>query len=147
MFVLHTQQDTVFNTITTPLGDELTWRWEEQMSALLTEFSWEKKDRILETLRELFSEEWNKKNIKKAPKALKDELGELVSLNKKQLIFTRPATDETPTLAIIWWPWGHGATYSMRIKILDTTYNVTELHQAQASLMTKLIKRIMVNLN
>ncbi|WP_085300584.1 hypothetical protein [Cognaticolwellia mytili] len=143
----YTQQDLAFNTITTPLGDELTWRWEEQMSALLAEFSWEKKDRILATLRELFSEEWNKKNIKKAPKTLKEELGELASLNKEQLIFTRPASDKTPTLAVIWWPWGHGATYSMRIKVLDTTYSAAELQQAQASLMTKLIKRIMVNLN
>lgn len=143
----YTQQDLAFNTITTPLGDELTWRWEEQMSALLAEFSWEKKDRILATLRELFSEEWNKKNIKKAPKTLKEELGELASLNKEQLIFTRPASDKTPTLAVIWWPWGHGATYSMRIKVLDTTYSAAELQQAQASLMTKLIKRIMANLN
>lgn len=143
----YTQQDLAFNTITTPLGDELTWRWEEQMSALLAEFSWEKKDRILATLRELFSEEWNKKNIKKAPKTLKEELGELASLNKEQLIFTRPASDKTPTLAVIWWPWGHGATYSMRIKVLDTTYSAAELQQAQASLMTKLIKRIIVNLN
>ncbi len=142
MFVSHTQQDAQFNIITAPLGDELNWRWEEQMSALLTEFSWEKKDRILVTLRELLSEEWNNKNIKKAPKSLKDELGELINLNKKQLIFTRPATDETPALAVIWWPWGHGATYSMRIKILTSTYNDLELQQAQASLLTKIFRRI-----
>jgi hypothetical protein len=147
MFVSHTQQDTVFNAVTIPLGDQLTWRWEENISALLTEFSWEKKDSILTTLRELFSEEWDKKNIKKAPKSLKDELGEFTRLTKEQLIFTRSASDETPTLAVIWWPWGHGATYSMRIKVLDTTYSAVELQQAQASLMTKLIKRIMTNLN
>ena len=129
------QQDTIFSTITSPLGDELTWRWEEKQSALLTEFSWEKKDRLLTVLRALFTEEWHKKNIKKAPKAVKDELGELVNLSKQQLIFTRPASEETPALALIWWPWGHGATYSMRIKILNSNYDDAALKQGQASLI------------
>ncbi len=136
------QQDTIFSTITSPLGDELTWRWEEKQSALLTEFSWEKKDRLLTVLRALFTEEWHKKNIKKAPKAVKDELGELVNLSKQQLIFTRPASEETPALALIWWPWGHGATYSMRIKILNSNYDDAALKQGQASLIAKILQRI-----
>lgn len=138
------QQDTIFSTITTPLGDELTWRWEDKQSALLTEFSWEKKDRILTILRELFSEEWHKKNIKKAPKALKDELAELAILSKQQLIFTRPANAETPAIALMWWPWGHGATYSMRIKILKSNYDDAALQQGQASLFSKLFQGIRV---
>lgn len=144
MFVSHNQQqqDTIFNAVTTPLGDELTWRWEERQSALLAEFSWEKKDRILTILRQLFPQEWDRKNIKKAPKNLKDELGELALLTKEQLIFTRPASDETPAIAIIWWPWGHGATYSMRIKILTTDYDDVALQQAQASLIKKIFQRI-----
>ncbi|MGB1263190.1 MAG: hypothetical protein ACPG52_09790 [Cognaticolwellia sp.] len=138
--MLHSQQqrDAIFSTITTPLGDELNWRWEDKLAALLTEFSWEKKERILITLRQLFSEEWQKNNIKKAPKALRDELGELAHLSKQQLIFTRPANETTPALAVIWWPWGHGATYSMRIKILSSNYDGAALAQARASLFSKL---------
>lgn len=135
------QQELVFNTVTTPLGDELTWRWEATNAALLTEFSWEKKDRILALLRELFSEEWNKKSIKKAPKPLKDELGEFTSMSKQQLIFTRPASDDSPALAVIWWPWGHGATYSMRLKVLNINYTSDDINQAQVSLLAKLFKR------
>lgn len=63
-------------------------------------------------------------------------------LTKEQLIFTRPASDETPAIAIIWWPWGHGATYSMRIKILTTDYDDVALQQAQASLIKRLFQRI-----
>jgi len=59
------KQDTIFSSITTPLGDELTWRFEEQQSVLLTEFSWEKKERILTTLRRIFNDEWHKKILKK----------------------------------------------------------------------------------
>ena len=137
------QQNAIFSTITTPLGDELNWRWEEELSALLTEFSWEKKERILATLRQLFSEEWHKKNIKKAPKALQDELGELAQISKQQLIFTRPANEETPALALIWWPWSHGGTYSMRIKILASNYDEAALAHARASLFSKVLKRFL----
>lgn len=136
------QQNTIFDTITTPLGDELNWRWEERLSALLSEFSWEKKERILAVLRELFTEEWDKKSIKKAPKTIKEELGELANLSKEQLIFTRPATNETPAIAVIWWPWGHGATYSMRIKLLATNYDDAALQQAQVSSFKKLLQRL-----
>ena len=136
------KQDTIFSSITTPLGDELTWRMEEQQSVLLTEFSWEKKERILTTLRRIFNDEWHKKNIKKAPKSLKSELGELANLSKEQLIFTKPATDDFPALAVIWWPWGHGATYSMRIKILNSNYDDAALKLGQANLLQKIVQRI-----
>tara|TARA_R110000787_G_scaffold182726_1_gene294789 strand:+ start:85030 stop:85464 length:435 start_codon:yes stop_codon:yes gene_type:complete len=136
------EQDIIFNTITSPLGDELTWRWDDKLSTLLTEFSWEKKDQILLILRQLFTEEWSNKNIKKSPQAIKDELGELAKLTKEQLIFTRPATVDTPALAILWWPWGHGATYSIRIKILSVNYDDIALQQAQKSLMSKFFQRL-----
>jgi len=48
------------------------------------------------------SEKWHKNNIKKAPSALKDELGKLINLNKNQLIFIKPVFQETPALAVIW---------------------------------------------
>lgn len=136
------QQDTIFDSITIPLGDELTWRWDESKSALLTEFSWEKKERILTILRSLFSEEWHKKNIKKSPKALKLELAEYTNLIKEQLIFTKPATADFPAIALIWWPWGHGATYSMRLKILTSNYDEAALQMGQASLLTKILHNL-----
>ncbi len=141
MFVTgNEQQERIFSSVTTPLGDELKWRWEDKMSALLAEFSWEKKERILKQLRQLFSDEWNKKSIKKAPKALKEELGQLAQLNKEQLVFTRPATENSPALAMIWWPWGHGATYSMRIKVLNINYSAEDIANSQASFISKLAR-------
>ena len=136
------QQDTIFNSITTPLGDELTWRWEEKKSVLLTEFSWEKKERILTILRGLFSEEWHKKNIKKSPASLQLELREFTKLSKAQLIFTKPATAQLPAIAVIWWPWGHGGTYSMRIKILNSNYDEVSLEMGRANLLSRIIHKL-----
>lgn len=135
------QHDTRFSLITAPLGEQLTWRWDDKQNALLTEFSWEKKDPILAILRQLFSDEWHKKNIKKMPKAVKGELADLLTLSKTQLVFTRPASENMPTIAAFWWPWGHGGTYSLRVKLLNSTYSQDELTHCQASFFKKLFQR------
>jgi hypothetical protein len=135
------QQNPIFKTITDALGDELNWRWEERLDALLSEFSWEKKEKVLLTIQSMFDHEWNKKNIKKAPAVIKTELGELAKLTKAQLLFTQPATEQTPAIALIWWPWGHGATYSIRIKILHSDYDAADLTLASSSFFEKFVAR------
>ena len=52
------------------LGDQLSWRWEDRFSVMLSEFSRNKKDKTLLALRQEFQHEWNKKTIKKAPKVV-----------------------------------------------------------------------------
>ncbi len=101
--------------VTSILGDDIKWRWEERLSAMLSEFARDKKEQKLETLRHFFQDEWDKKSIKHCPKALTDQLGTLAKLTKDQLIFSLPASQNQPTLVAMWWPWGHGGTYSVRI--------------------------------
>jgi len=120
--------------ITNALGDVFKWQWEEDRSALLSEFSRDKKDQAFNVLQQNFSEHWDKKAIKKAPKSLKSQLGELMNLNKEQCLFTRPATQETPALLAIWWPWGHGGTYSLRLVILDNSYDLAEVKSSNSIL-------------
>jgi hypothetical protein len=56
-------------------------------------------------------------------------LGKLINLNKNQLIFIKPVFQETPALAVIWWPWSHGSTYFIRIKILNNNDDDAVLKQ------------------
>lgn len=133
------KQYVALNSIVNQLGDELKWRWDENKSALLSDFSWEKQERIFANLTQHFSEQWTYKNAKCIPDEIKDELGELVNLSKKQLIFTRPATETTPAIAAIWWPWGHGATYSIRLRILTSDYDSNNLVTEQPHLFSKLL--------
>ena len=108
------------------LGDQLSWRWEDRFSVMLSEFSRNKKDKTLLALRQEFQHEWNKKTIKKAPKEIKDHLGPLIKLSKDQIILACPATETTPAMIALWWPWGHGSTYSLRLALLDTPYEYNE---------------------
>ena len=108
------------------LGDQLSWRWEDRFSVMLSEFSRDKKDKTLSALRQQFQHEWDKKTIKKAPQAIKDHLGPLIKLSKDQLILACPATDSTPPIIALWWPWGHGGTYSLRLALLDSPYEYND---------------------
>lgn len=115
---------------------ELNWRWEDNHKAMLTEFARNKKDKVLNILREQFDHEWNRKSIKKAPKALADQLGELTKLSKEQLLFTIPAFGEQPAMVAIWWPWGHGATVSLRLMPIKDSYKMPDTSFQKDSFFT-----------
>ncbi|WP_448564742.1 hypothetical protein [Thalassotalea ganghwensis] len=105
------------------LRSDLIWQWDERLNVLLSEFAQNKSQDVLSVLKSFFEHEWTKHNISKAPKDLRQQLGDLRKLNKEQKLFTLPApTEECPTLVAIWWPWGHGGTYSLRLMLLSDSY-------------------------
>jgi len=126
--------------ITEPLKKLLNWRWEESRQVMLSEFANGKAEQTLAVLRNNFADEWDRKNIKKAPKALRDQLGDLSKLSKEQKLFTRPATAQQPATLAIWWPWGHGATLSLRLTILKSNYEYTPKPQTKNILISFLSK-------
>ena len=121
------------------LGEVYKWGWEEARQVLLSEFSQDKSNVAIEILRQNFVDEWNHKSFSKAPKAfkkaLKTQLGPLAKLSKEQRLFTRPASDEQPAVIAIWWPWGHGGTYSLRLLILNESYDLTAATQQNSSFL------------
>ncbi|MCO4799976.1 MAG: hypothetical protein KC484_12200 [Colwelliaceae bacterium] len=104
------------------LGDNIPWQYEEKMGVMLSEFAQNKSDVVLEKLRTVLTDEWHDKTAKKLPKSIKEQLGDLAKLSKNQKILAIPANDHSPTIIALWWPWGHGGTYSLRIKILEHSY-------------------------
>lgn len=109
------------------LGDNIPWKYEEKMGVMLSEFAQNKSDVVLENLRKTLTDEWHAKTVKKLPKSLKEQLGDLAKLSKNQKILAIPANDDAPSILALWWPWGHGGTYSLRIKILEHSYeNIPE---------------------
>ncbi|MCJ8320507.1 MAG: hypothetical protein MJK12_12790 [Colwellia sp.] len=115
----------VFKDIIKDLGEVFIWQWDDKRQSLLTEFSRNKKDLALPKIEQLFTDEWDKKTIKKSPDALKIQLGSLAGLVKEQRLFTSPAKDGKPAVLAIWWPWGHGGTYSLRLTVLADSYDIT----------------------
>ncbi len=106
------------------LQNDLAWRYEDRLQAMLSEFAQNRSEPILDKIREAFPDEWHKKNIKTAPKELVAQLADLAKLEKDQLLFTIAAKQEHPAFVAIWWPWGHRGTYSLRIKPLKNSYDI-----------------------
>ncbi|WP_448550242.1 hypothetical protein [Thalassotalea fusca] len=120
------------------LDETLKWRWDDRFSAMLSEFAQNRSDGVLASLRERFPHEWDKTSIRFMPSALKMQLGDLSRLTKEQKLFTLPAHEQTPAIVAIWWPWGHGGTYSLRVKLLDETYQYVEAANEPSSIFDKL---------
>ena len=114
----------LFEEVIQAFGEPFIWRWDEKHQALLTEFSRDKKELCLPKLQQFFPHEWNKKNIKQAPKELKLPLKNLAKLTKEQLLFSKPSNGECPAIMALWWPWGHGGTYSVRLVLLKDNYTL-----------------------
>ena len=126
MNVTQENLECVFEDIIQEFDDVFIWQWDDKRLSLLTEFSRDKKDLALPKIEQLFAHEWDKKSIKKSPPVLKKQLGSLAEMVKEQRLFTSPAEDEKPAIMAIWWPWGHGGTYSLRLTVLSDNYDINE---------------------
>lgn len=99
-------------------GDLLKWQWEERNKSLLAEFSVDKKDQVWLILQQHYCQCWDAKSFKKAAAEIKHMAGNFNSLNNEQHLFTTPTPPYNRTM-VAWWPWGHGATVSIRLFFID----------------------------
>ncbi|MCV2883460.1 hypothetical protein OE749_01955 [Aestuariibacter sp. AA17] len=96
------------------LGEQFEWRWDNHHNALLTEFSVDHEHHVLETLKQYFPNMFNRKTIKRAQLEIKHKAGNFAKLNHKQQLLIQDDTASN-NIMVAWWPWGHGATVSVRI--------------------------------
>ena len=140
MDVNQQQIEQATDEILTALAKTHKWQWEANRKAILSEFARDKIEQTLQLLQQQFIHQWNKKSIKKMPKSLKAQLGDLTKLSKNQFLFTSPASENNPATLAIWWPWGHGATVSLRLMILEDSYQSPETIEPKDSLFTQVKK-------
>ncbi|GLX82673.1 hypothetical protein [Thalassotalea eurytherma] len=123
--LLVTKIELAFNTINQPrVTSDLEWEWDAKHQVILTHFARNFAQDILTVVERNVPDTWHSKNIKKAPNSLREQFTPYGKLSTEQKIFTMSATKESPGLILIWWPWGHGNTYSLRIGLLDTQYDL-----------------------
>ncbi len=108
------------------LGDNITWRFEERFNVMLSEFAQNKSANVLNLLRELFPHEWDRKTAKHLPEQLQEQLQDLAKITNEQKLLATPASNKMPAMVAFWWPWGHGGTYSLRIKLLSESYQYVQ---------------------
>ncbi len=96
------------------LSDRVQWQWDKHNNALLAEFSVDHEQPVFLTLRQYFPFCWDKKSIKRASPILRHRAHAYAQLEKQQLLLTKDE-DGKDEIMLAWWPWGHGATISIRL--------------------------------
>lgn len=102
------------------LSSVVTWKYDSTNQLMLAEFSVDKQDQVLSTLYQGFPLNWDVKTINKAPDEVKHYAGSFSKLLKHQKLFSTHS-DRYPKVMAAWWPWGHGATVSVRLFLTVTT--------------------------
>lgn len=123
--------------ISDPLDKSLVWKFDERFNAMLSEFAQNRADDVLASLRNIFPHEWQAKINKFIPAEIRNQLGTLSKLNKEQLMLAKPATTNEPAIVALWWPWGHGGTYSLRIFTLDNDFDLIPIPTHKPSLFSR----------
>lgn len=102
------------------LDDRVQWQWDKYHQALLAEFSVDHEQPVYLSMKQHFPHVWHRKNIKTATQYLRHRAGYFGELKKDQQLLTVDVTGDAELMAA-WWPWGHGATISVRLFRANTS--------------------------
>ena len=101
------------------LASIVKWKYDDFHKVMLAEFSVDKQDQVLFVLQQVLTMSWDIKTIKKAPNEVKHYAGAFSKLVKQQKLFSTNV-ERHPKVMAAWWPWGHGATVSIRLFLTNT---------------------------
>ena len=107
------------------LSSIVKWQYDEFHKVMLAEFSVDKQDQVLFTLQQVLPISWDVKTIKKAPDEAIHYAGTFSKLVKQQKLFSTNL-ERNPKVMAVLWPWGHGATVSIRLFLTNTSPYVTK---------------------
>lgn len=109
-----TDNETICKNIFAEFRGRLTWKWDDWVGTILTEFDAEKEDDIRAVLEKFLPISWDSANINTAPQIVQKLDKHLGGIRPAQLLFSSdPSADAFVFCA--WWPWGNGTTISLRI--------------------------------
>jgi hypothetical protein len=96
------------------LSSSVKWKYDDFHKVMLAEFSVDKQDQVLFSLQQVLPTSWDVRTVKKAPEETKHLAGAFSKLVKQQKLFSTNIKHH-PKVMVVWWPWGHGATISVRL--------------------------------
>jgi hypothetical protein len=102
------------------LSSLVIWKYDDFHKVMLAEFSVDKQDQVLFTLQQVLPVNWDVKTIKKAPEEVRHYAGAFSKLVRQQKLFSTDV-QRHPKVMVAWWPWGHGATVSVRLFLANTS--------------------------
>ncbi|MDU0354335.1 hypothetical protein RS130_10685 [Paraglaciecola aquimarina] len=101
------------------LSPLVKWKYDDFHKVMLAEFSVDKEEQVQFVLQQVLPNSWDAKSIKKAPGQVKHYAGSFSKLIRQQKLFSADL-ESHPQVMVAWWPWGHGATVSVRVFLTNT---------------------------
>lgn len=102
------------------LSPLVKWQYNDFHHVMLAEFSVDKQEQVMAALEQVLPFQWDAKSVKKAPEEIKHLAGFFAKLVKNQKLLSADYQSH-PTVMVAWWPWGHGATVSVRLFLTNTS--------------------------
>ena len=114
------QLQTYGKTVIEALSPLVKWQYNDFHRVMLAEFSVDKQQQVMATLQQILPCQWDAKTIKKAPHEIHHRAGFFAKLIKNQQLLSQELHSQ-PKFMVAWWPWGHGATVSIRLFLTNTS--------------------------
>jgi hypothetical protein len=114
------QLQTYGKAVIDSLSPLVKWQYNDFHQVMLAEFSVDKQHQVMAVLQQTLPCQWDVKSIKKVSGEVKHRAGFFAKLTKNQQLFSEDLQTQ-PKYMVAWWPWGHGATVSVRLFLTNTS--------------------------
>lgn len=117
------------------LPESLKWEWDDRFGCVVAAFEVGDSDRMLSAINAQLGEGWDRASISNAPGKARKAIKDFGGLQANQQLFACGLSDDVMLLGL-WWPWGHGATISIRFVPYSMGASVDEVDAMRATLKT-----------
>jgi hypothetical protein len=125
------QLQTYGKVVIDTLSPMVKWQYNDFHQVMLAEFSVDKQQQVMAALQQILPCRWDVQSIKKASGEIKHRAGFFAKLSKSQQLLSADLHTQ-PKYMVAWWPWGHGATVSVRLFLTNTN-----AYQAKTGLLQR----------
>jgi hypothetical protein len=103
------------------------WSWDPRFKCVTSSFGKDIVEKAREAMVGVLDGEWSATSINQSPDEIRTLAARFGGIREGQLLFTGEAADGRMHLFALWWPWGDGATVSLRVGVANCA-RPTELY-------------------
>ena len=96
-----------------------SWSWDPRFKCVTSSFGKEIADRARAAMAGALDSEWSTDSINQAPDEIRTLAARFGGVRPGQLLYTGELVGGRMHLFALWWPWGDGATVSLRVGVAN----------------------------
>ena len=105
--------DSLIDGLRGALPDTLQWKWDDRFNCVVAAFPADEEASMREAVGAQLDQQWSRAELRGAPRAVQKAAKDFGGLTPGQRLFVSGLAEGNMLLGL-WWPWGNGATISIR---------------------------------